>query len=419
MAHLNDTLTCPFCGDLLVLGALPIVATVDRGGRSAPAGAARVAELLRTPEPALDQEEPANPLAEPLMRAAEPSGGRWEVLAAAPLDEAIEPGRLRRVFGGDERLPPVTELAAGDRRPARLCTSCEHPLPPVLDDRDYFTIGVVGINRASKTHFLTALVHDIYYNDSLGSLGCSEFEPDGRTDEIYRRDYYNRVFELNLAQLPTAVKLRRPSVFEPLVYRTTFPGVRPVALMFHDVAGEDLSKHDKRREIAPFLSRADALIFVVDPRWLPGLRSRLDRGSDPAPNFEQMSVFSNVLNELEDDTGGAGSAIDVPVVVALSKSDLLRPLVGDRPRFMSPAPSGSKDEWFNDLRIVDGEIRELFGQYGGRPMLRTAERLKKVSFCAMAPIGSQPEGDAIREMRPMRVADPLASVLRDIDHFRL
>ena len=52
-------------------------------------------------------------------------------------------------------------------------------------------------------------------------------------------------------------------------------------------------------------------------------------------------------------------------------------------------------------------------------MLRTAERLKKVSFCAMAPIGSQPEGDAIREMRPMRVADPLASVLRDIDHFRL
>lgn len=421
MAYLNDTLTCPFCGDLLVLGSLPIVATVDPEGRTS--GRARnfynEARPPEVSEGGSERDAPANPLDEPLMQPSEPSSGRWKVVARAPLYGVVERGRLRKAFSGDEKLPPVTELAAAELRPARLCTSCEHPLPPVLDNRDYFTIGIVGINRSSKTHFLTALVQDIYYNDALGPLGCSEFEPDGKTDEIYRRDYYNQVYEHDTAALPTAVRLHRPSSFEPLVYRITLSTARPATLMFHDVAGEDLSKHDKRRQIAPFLSRADALIFIIDPRWLPGLRSKLTQGSDPAPNYEQMSVVSSVLHELEDVAAGGRAPIGIPAVIALSKVDLLRPLISDKHRFMSPAMRASKDEWFQDLQVVDDEIRELLSEYGGKPILRTAERLSKVSFCAMAPIGSQPEGEAIREMNPIRVTDPLVAVLRGIDYFRL
>lgn len=482
MAHVHDIIRCPFCSVSLRLGELPIVATNFHDGATA-GHEARGAESRSAagPAPATDDGRPGAarsgfddgldlggprpaPVASsvrggdaespdpPAGRTTRPASGApvrrwiagWPVVAPPPLAEARArqkaaalaqtppKGRVQRwldTMGGPVEevvealgpLPSLTAVASPADRPARLCTSCEFPLPSAIDDRDYFTIAVVGVNYASKTNFIGSALSTAFRRRGLQPLGCREFVPDGPTGARFVDDYFRPMF-LNRHSLPHTfadpnaysqdpVLRHQAARFRPLVMQATFPRAdRASLLLFHDIAGEDFSDHARRPIVAPFLREADAIIYVVDPRWLFDLMPRLADGSE-YPTGDQEVVFGSMLDDLADSS--------VPICVALSKSDLLRPHVPDHLRIFAPPPK-TRDEWLDDLEVVDREVREIVGGFGGDAFIERAEQLPNVRFCAMAPIGSSTtDGGPIETLAPVRVLDPLASVLSRIPALRV
>ena len=398
MSGLFDILECPFCAAKFRLGDLPIVATSQRQVHKT-AG-------LGFGDGDVAAEEQPRP-----RSGSKPLGwvGGWPVVAPAPLAAVAPATGLRRLAGRPPpRMLPLDQAAPPEDRPARVCLKCKQPLPRSLDSRDWFTIAVVGVNFASKTHFIATALHEAYYNQGLRDIGCRTFEPDGPSGEIYHRDYFIPVFEdkrvMEGTQSDLAHRTRR---FAPLVFQASFANAqRGSLLLFHDVAGEDVSGYNARPLVAPFVARADAIIFLLDPHWLPALRGRLT-SVIPSPGVEQMQVFSSVLDDL--------TRNNVPTIIALTKSDLLRPLIGSNHPIFRPAPPGGEN-WLADLRRIDQVVRDLLEKAGARLILAKAESLQEVSFCAISPIGSDPggAGNPIFDIEPIRVLDPIVAALSRI-----
>jgi hypothetical protein len=406
MPSLYTEIRCPFCFQVLQLGALPIVATSRSiiGSAAAQGGDGALFDGLSdgsTKASATDgRRRPAS--------GQEVLGwiGQWPVIAKAPLATVPKATGIRRLVAKTPTLQPLDEAGPREDRPARICTHCKYPLPRTLDTRDWFTIAVVGVNFASKTHFIATALQSAYYDQALQGLGCVEFEPEGPSGEVFHNKYYVPVFEDKKALGRTMQDREGRRRFEPLVFKTEFESSsRPSLLLFHDVSGEDLQDFDTRPQVAPFVANADAIIFIVDPRWLPRLRKPLFDGT-PSPGVEQMHMFSSVLDDVADS--------NVPTVITLSKSDLLRPLIGKDFRMFRPPPSG-RERWLADLAEIDVEVRSLLHEFGASALLAKAARMEQVTFCAISPLGSDP-GDKkeIPSLAPFRVLDPIAAALTRI-----
>lgn len=411
MADVFEKLICPYCSSRFRLGDLPIVATSH--SQDVHGGLNFSAEE--------GDEETRNRFYPP--SGVKPLGwvGKWPVVAGAPLAGYRPPTGLRRYSQAPPQLVALDAAAPPEDRPARICMGCRHPLPRSLDARDWFSIAVVGINRASKTHFISTSLHEAYYGQGLEALGCAEFEPDGPSADTYYNEYYVPVYQARRVKAPTLSDIgTRTKRFEPLVFSATFERAERGSLfLFHDVAGDDLISYQNRPLVAPFVARADAVIFLLDPLWLPNLRSVL-RTTIPAPGVEQMTVFSSVVEDIQASMARRRSSRPVPIIVTLTKSDLLRPLLGEQ-HLMFRSPPDSADAWFRELDQMDRVVRDLLDRCGANVLLSKAARLEAVSFCAISPIGSDPgdSGSHIQTLKPIRVLDPLVAALRRLPPLKL
>jgi hypothetical protein len=423
-----DIVTCPFCGEKVRLGHLPIVATnVTRGSHAnspAPSSGGLFGGLNR-PEESGDPPLTASPRAPQGDATVRPVSGAevldtvngWPVVAHAPAS-IVDPSQrslLSRIRGGPQ-LPPPSELAKPEDLPARLCSSCETPLPVDIDERPLFTIAVVGTNGSAKTHFLTSALHEAYHEQALDAFACTEFAPDEVTSERYHNDYYRPLFSDRVALESTQVG-KEDVRFHPLAFRVAFEqSARPAALLFHDVAGEVLRDRAARAKVAPFVRRADAVIFLIDPRWFPPVASYLEK-EHGIPNemarFNQADLFNAVAEEMR-----SRNLAHIPVAVALSKSDLISAALGRKFTFDRETPS-ERDAWVQQIKEIDGEVVELLtGDLRARDLVAAIKKFPDVTYHAVAPIGSQPSPpdarnqQTIAELKPRRCLDPLVSVLQ-------
>jgi hypothetical protein len=387
---MDRQVNCPFCGDVLTLGRLPIVATNVRRAR-------------RFGEAASDDEGPTPVSGSSVLRVV----GDWPVVAEPPLPPDPQP--KRGWFKSPPSLPRLTQSAAPEDLPARLCTSCKQPLPADIDDHDVVTVAVVGVNGASKTHYLASALTEASHRQQLQMIGCEVFEPDEATGERFHQDFHAPLFRHRnalMATLPDEEVVRKP-----LGFRASFDNGRSVLLLFHDVAGEVLRDRSQRAAAAPFVRRADAIIFLIDPRWLDdriAAASTVSRfGEQPPedPGFNQADLLTAIIREL-------GDRKDVvPVAVTVAKSDLLGIALQRQFRFLDPAPT-EYDAWTRDLPVVGQEVHQLLQELGGRALVAAADRLPLVSYHAVAAVGSQPDGaNQVATVRPTRCLDPLAAVL--------
>ena len=400
MATLLERIKCPFCGTERRLSDMPIVATLTKEAPGS-GGAPNHSVFADLETDHGDGRRYPRSGATPLGWV---GGGKWPVIGRMP-SESLEP--RKRSEPQDPPLPRLDEVASPMDRAARVCVTCAEPLPTAIDDRDYFIIAVVGINTASKTHYIASALHEGYVELGLDVIGCREFEPDGRSGETFHDNYNTPLFEDRRAFPPTQVDRFGVRHREPLAFRARMEDGPPVLLMIHDLAGEDFSRHDTRPFVAPFLKRADAIIFLVDPRWIPGIREKLSLPPDVRPGFDQVHVFTSVIEEL--------ASKDTPIAVTIAKSDLLSDVLPGRYRFMEP-PSMIREERLREIELIDEEVRELLVEFKAGAIVRKAEQLKRVSFHAVAAIGCNvAPGEIIPDLRPLRVLDPLISVLRQID----
>jgi hypothetical protein len=410
MAQMRTTAPCPYCGTTLVLRDCPIVATnVDprigrfagrRGGEAEPvarppSGASAVGVhfgrpvLWRRPE-------------------RERVSGTTTFIRHA-VKSIVEDPRGRQAVVRD--FPP-------EDRPALACTKCGAPLPDDIGERPILTIGIIGTTSAGKSHFLASLVRDGAQRQGLAPWGFDEFVLDETSADTFRADYqgffHNRMV-LKLTAPGEAHQVRD----RPLAVRTALSresrGDTPVTLLFHDFAGETLLQRIERTRHAAFLSRAAALVFLIDPLMIEPIRKRLKGEFGGENYYNQADLVNACIADL-----GTGRAARTPIAIALSKSDLLETAVPEQDFTFRRPPSRDLKTAMQQMRLVNGEVRGLLGAAGAHDLLAAADRLgprAPVSFHAVAPIGREPaagaEGGraAVSEVKPLRCLDPIINIL--------
>jgi hypothetical protein len=420
--RMTDTAVCPYCGETIVLGECVIVATetVTRSGGGSSIGAGGLFEGLESDEEAagpLSSEEKPQPRSGLEVSDWAGPNGEWPIIHAAPLSELTDVPRSRwsRLTTGIPRLASADELGPIEDLPARLCPRCETPLPADVDDRELLTIAVVGVQGATKTHYLASMLHTAYHDQALyESIGCTEFAPDEQSAKRFHEEYYLRLFAVGgevIRATPVAEDIR----FKPLAFRATFRDGTPRTLLFHDVAGEVFTDRAMRNRMAPFLRRADGVIFLVDPQWIPRVGQYLENHYGirvpPAPRNQ-----ADLMNAVTEEINRTRDLSTVPTAVVVSKSDLVAGALGGTFMFDKDAPV-ERDAWMTDMNEVSDEVEGLLGAELRAPdLLAAIRRIPHATYHAVAPLGIQPKEQSLTlgDIRPRRCLDPLVSVLNRI-----
>lgn len=416
MAHRKTRRRCPYCSEEIELGQCPIVATSIEG-----LGGLEGVDVSGLDEVSL----PSKTV--PLRRLEKT---KWPVLAEPPNETAGRRSRERSLIGralGDDG-GVIERLDSGklprEDVPARACPACENPLPPSIDTRETAVIAVVGVNRVGKTYLLaTSLLEALRHGGLDKRLGCTEFFADDRTNANFLKNYVTR--------------LRNGTVFEktqieggkeraqPLVFNISLSECEPFSLAIHDVAGEVLGDHKQRAQSATYLHGARGIVFVVDPRDIDELRTKIPPSlieGEEELAWDQGSLLSVCLS----DDGLLAGAPPIPVVIAIAKADLIPPATGESHAFLRPAPRDEAPGAFHArIRTNSSEVEGFLERFGALHILRPAREYRRrleakgssasITFQAFSALG-KPAGlleSAGSEAQPVNCVDPLATILAD------
>ncbi|WP_242906869.1 TRAFAC clade GTPase domain-containing protein [Actinomadura terrae] len=331
-------------------------------------------------------------------------------------------------------LPPVfTAPGRGGRadcpacgRPTgnRACPECHNPLPAAYCDSPGRIVALVGAKNAGKSTYIAVLLHELM-NRVGTELDASLVACDDRTIERYKRDFARPLLEERRLLPTTASAATGPR--EPLVYlltrtrrgRFARPRNESLALVLFDTAGEDLRSREATDLHLRYLEAADAVIFLVDPLELPGARTGLadvpiPRGAGEDPDSEPLNVIARVTETLRQRHGARpGEPLPVPVAVALTKIDALRPaLLRQSALHRTRAGSGVLD--LDDREAVDAQVRALLHDWSaGQLDTYLGQQYAEHALFGLSALGGIPEAGRVGAggVRPHRAEDPLLWLL--------
>ncbi|MFB9724390.1 TRAFAC clade GTPase domain-containing protein [Planobispora longispora] len=344
-------------------------------------------------------------------------------------DEAL--GRHRG--GVPPSLPPVFPVRRPGRRadcPAcgvstgrRVCPECHNQLPAEYCANPGKIVALVGAKGSGKSTYIAVLLHELM-NRVGAELDASLVPCDDRTIERYKQDFarplYGRNMLLSTTQSVVNAPLRDPLVY--LLTRTVRGRLRSrtasLTLVLFDTAGEDLRSRDVTEPHLRYLGAADAVVFLVDPLELPGARSALSgtalaRGGtlEGDPDSDPINVISRVTELLRRRDGDR--RLTIPVAVALSKIDALRPALERQSALhRARAPLGALD--LDDREAVHEQVRALLDEWQAGMVDRyLRQNYTDFSLFGLSALGGVPGPESVGPggIRPYRVEDPLLWLL--------
>ncbi|TDD64218.1 TRAFAC clade GTPase domain-containing protein [Actinomadura rubrisoli] len=351
---------------------------------------------------------------------------------APVLDEALAAymgspagASLPPVFAASGRKGRADCPACGRPTGNRACPECHNPLPAAYCDSPGRIVALVGAKNAGKSTYIAVLLHELM-NRVGTELDASLVACDDRTIERYKRDFARPLLEQRRLLPTTASAATGPR--EPLVYLLTrtrrgrFTRARndSLALVLFDTAGEDLRSREVTDLHLRYLEAADAIIFLVDPLELPGARTGLlDAAPVPRvpgddPDSEPLNVIARVTETLRQRHGTRpGEPLPVPVAVALTKIDALRPaLLRQSALHRSRSGAGVLD--LDDRDAVDEQVRALLHEWqAGQLDTYLGQQYADHALFGLSALGGIPEGGRVGAggVRPYRAEDPLLWLL--------
>lgn len=173
-----------------------------------------------------------------------------------------------------------------------VCSRCHGSLPTWVHDTPMFTVSLAGARGSGKTVYITSMVETLrrYVVAKQGVMHAV-----GPTDALYRRDYYEVLFEQRRKLSATSVGRR-----DTLVWRIDVGG-SSVMLLLRDVAGEELENLGGRIPPAghEFVGDADLTVFLFDPyavnRIMESLRGLIPAQPHGAVGRPAVEVLHNLL----------------------------------------------------------------------------------------------------------------------------
>lgn len=307
----------------------------------------------------------------------------------------------------------------------RSCPECHNPLPAAYCDSPGRIVALVGAKNAGKSTYIAVLLHELM-NRVGTELDASLVACDDRTIERYKRDFARPLLEERRLLPTTASAATGPR--EPLVYlltrtrrgRFARPRNDSLALVLFDTAGEDLRSREATDLHLRYLEAADAVIFLVDPLELPGARAGLldavpgPRVPGDDPGSEPLNVIARVTEALRQrHDARPGDPLPVPVAVALTKIDVLRPALR-RQSALHRSRTGAGVLDLDDRDAVDEQVRALLHDWqAGQLDTYLGQQYAEHALFGLSALGGVPEDGRVGAggVRPHRAEDPLLWLL--------
>lgn len=310
------------------------------------------------------------------------------------------------------------------------CEACAFPIPRAMRDwsdgslRRSTVVAMAGARASGKSLMIGSMMQkfELLCERHLQSV----LTPLGDTGERFQRAYLDPLYvaRRSIQFTPELSSEQGNPTREPFVWTFREKDGTERVLAIRDVAGEDLENLDSRNPLAfSFLSRADAVIALLDPWKVPEVRTFLG-GIVTVPPMEVLGgndqrVLASLIRLLR-------TVPDPPALgIALSKFDVLQELRSVRaakwPEIMGRAGSPLvRDPSLTSAEFDqgDGDLlhHELFGvlkELQVQTVLGLVHGLRFRLF-ACSSLGSTPISDSELNpvgVAPYRVLDPLKWVL--------
>lgn len=314
------------------------------------------------------------------------------------------------------RIPRCTRTAchksyASDKK----CGHCGTKLPAdILDYSKYLRFSILGIAGAGKTNFLTTMLHELRH--AIGTpLVLAPM--DGDTGAAFQSNDHS-VYEAGRPVPATPPGTPpRPQQWKVMdkarMSKTSIPSY---SLTIFDGAGEDCEHINP--VISRYISGSKALVILIDPLALTGVRDTID---DDILNWStttqhdmdaSAAMVDGLANYIRQSCNiRPGKLIDRDVAIVFTKIDAVRSSFSNA-TVMQPSPHLGKKAFVKaDSDAVDAEIRDWLISHGESAFLNAIEtnfRADKIRFFGVSSFGQPPTGNAqLGKVVPHRVLDPL------------
>lgn len=344
-------------------------------------------------------------------------------------------GRFYSSFGyqkGSVALEPVVQQAPKKRfRQAplpvcptckqsttiELCPHCHMELPDGWTQARGRVIAMVGNRSSGKTILTHVLLHEMERQFPT-LMGAAVVQLDSMS-----RERFNRVARDNLyryGQLPGGtVRLSDDAeVRFPFCLRFSWGRTdirQQLNLAVYDVAGEDYENDDALRRDARYISRADAVIVLIDPTQLDALSALLDSTIPPGtPPQEGLARLAGVMRA---ERGvGIRKQLSAPIAVVMTKIDALGQLMGDSPLFSEePMTDGYRAE---TAEAISADVERRLAEWTNGGLAHFVNQQFKTSrYFGVSALGGAAVSTGSGLLRieegvnPLRVLEPLLWIL--------
>lgn len=297
----------------------------------------------------------------------------------------------------------------------KLCPHCHNDWPASLESTDNLVLAIIGAKDVGKSQYIAVLIHELTHNFGM-RFSASLNAVDDRTRERYASDFRRYVYDEKTV-VPTTVAGRT----YPLIYRLTFEEgtfykhLRVVTLVFFDTAGENFNTTSTLNAHNRYMANAKGILFLLDPLQIPAVQGRLpqikkfpDERTNPIDVISRTDEVIRAVLDLD-----VRKKIDIPVALAFSKLDAVRPIL---PRG-SVAYSDSRHEGYFDLsdfEQMNETMRSHVSQWVGvgfEQLLR--QRFSEYAYFGVSSLGGSPDerGRIPGGVAPFRVVDPFLWLL--------
>lgn len=205
----------------------------------------------------------------------------------------------------------------------RICPHCHNRLPFAFGKYPVKYIAVVGITSSGKTVYLSQVLRQI--KGIFARAGMTVVGTHAEVDEFVEE------YKVEKGQpLPTGNATHILTKPLPLNVRNNQNMTH--TLVFYDIAGENCVVPEQMEKYGAFIENADGIIMIVDPGQFHEMFhiGGYLRGESVAVQPEKVieAMYNTFVAE------SAGGKSNIPIAVAISKSDLLRGCVDKDMNFL-------------------------------------------------------------------------------------
>jgi hypothetical protein len=322
-------------------------------------------------------------------------------------------GRLGQAFAVKRGSPVRCECGTPGRP---VCPSCHSDLPQRFAEAPSRSMALIGTKAAGKSNFIAVALHELEHRVGPRFDGSLMLLDDASRDRV-DRELMPRLYGDGAVLEATQSARTDAGVRDPLVARLTLGPAGKASqsnLVFFDSAGEDLQSLDVLEREARYITQSHGLILLLDPLQIPAVRDELGSSVElPAVSADAYTMLGRVSALIREARGiPADKRIDLPLALAVSKFDAVRPLLPEgHAVFSLPAHDGRFDPQV--ARSISAAVRsDLGGWLGERLDSFVQQEFSEVAYFGLSALGDSPvDGHLANGVAPLRVEDPILWML--------